>query len=520
MRCGDYLFSIHALNKPNLHMYIFTILVFGVLFWTAEQPGRWVLVARDDVFVSLAVAWLPPLIMGMICWWTSRRAIRLLEERPENSVAAQLFQHRSMLAFRCFLLVGIGSAVQLTHWPTWFAFDRYHPVLKIFGDLIVVAPAFIGIVLLWAAGFPFEQRMRASSTFSQLDGSHPSLSLGRYVMFNLRHQILVVAAPLTLILFASNVVRSYDRVLQNIFGWVWAPEAILIASAGAVFTFAPVLLCRIWHTQSMEPGPIRSSLEAMCERIGLRFRDILIWHSDGMMINAAVMGIIPSVRYVLLSDGLLEVMSDRQVEAVFGHEAGHIRHRHIPFFLLFAFVGWLLVAGLMELLIRLGGSSTSTWLVQTVGVVATVAVWGGGFGWISRRFERQADVFGASCVTPEPGECHLPCSVHLETGLVLDGDDRVCASGASIFASALDRVAALNGIPLEERSWRHSSIGSRIRFLTSLADDPKQAHAFARLVGRAKLALLLIATVGSVVSVYYWFSATQIGLLSSGVTSM
>ena len=79
---------------------------------------------------------------------------------------------------------------------------------------------------------------------------------------------------------------------------------------------------------------------------------------------------------------------------------------------------------------------------------------------------------------PEADGCKLPCSVHLEDGTVQAERGRVCATGAATFASALDRVAVLNGIPHQERSWRHSSIASRIRFLTELASDPARGGAF------------------------------------------
>jgi STE24 endopeptidase len=73
-----------------------------------------------------------------------------------------------------------------------------------------------------------------------------------------------------------------------------------------------------------------------------------------------------------------------------------------------------------------------------------------------------------------------------------------------LFASALDRVASVSGIPHEERSWRHSSVGSRIRFLHSLAGDPARAIRFERIVRRAKAVLLAVAVVGAAGSLYYW----------------
>ena len=67
----------------------------------------------------------------------------------------------------------------------------------------------------------------------------------------------------------------------------------------------------------------------------MRYRDILVWRTHSNMGNAAVMGILPHMRYVLLSDLLLETMTDEQIEAVFAHEMGHVVHRHMAWFVLF-----------------------------------------------------------------------------------------------------------------------------------------------------------------------------------------
>jgi STE24 endopeptidase len=164
----------------------------------------------------------------------------------------------------------------------------------------------------------------------------------------------------------------------------------------------------------------------------------------------------------------------------------------------------------MEAMARLAEGSSSGWFlspagIQTVGVATTVLYWGVGFGWLSRRFERQADLFGARCVAPdEDDSCALPCSVHGDAQTASVADGRVCATGVALFASALDCVATLNGIPHEERSWRHSSIGSRIRFLASLAGDPGRAARFERLVERVKRGILATAITGSVLWLYYW----------------
>ena len=151
--------------------------------------------------------------------------------------------------------------------------------------------------------------------------------------------------------------------------------------------------------------------------------------------------------------------------------------------------------------------------IETAAIMVTLAYWLLGFGWVSRRFEREADLFGARCVTPTDGACNAPCAVHSVSISPEQHDSRVCATGAAIFTSALDRVAALNGIPRHERSWRHSSIGSRIRFLTSLAGDPNRTTAFERLLRRIKCGLLATTIVGGVVTLYYFISVSEPAIL-------
>jgi len=445
---------------------------------------------------------------------------------PGAPEIAQHFYHKSTFVLRLVLTVGFVASVLFTPWAAWLTLGQVAPELQVLGDLAVLVPFFVGALILWLSAFSVEQAARMSDPFLEPDSkTQTNWNLRRYLDFNIRHHLLVVAAPLTLILLGANIVRGRERFIRDTLGAWWAPDALLGVVACTVFLLAPAMLCRIWRTTPIEPGELRTKLEKICRRINLRVRNILLWNTDGLLINAAVMGIIPQVRYVLLSDALLASMTDQQIEAVFGHEAGHVRHRHIQYFLLFAFVGWIVVAGLMELLAHLsleGRLNLSLLTIQTIGVVATLAIWGIGFGWLSRRFERQADMFGAFCVTPTVSDCKAPCSVHLADGT----DDQpargiVCATGASVFASALERVAVLNGIAPEEKSWRHSSIAYRVRFLLSLAADPKRARRFEMVITRAKRFLLAAAIIGAAAALGYWKWSPRPALLrmQAGVTS-
>ena len=67
------------------------------------------------------------------------------------------------------------------------------------------------------------------------------------------------------------------------------------------------------------------------------------------------------------------------------------------------------------------------------------------FGYLSRRCERQADIYGSRSTSPQA------------------------------FIDALEKVAVLNGIPRDKPgrlwSWQHGTIGQRVAFLEQLRSD-------------------------------------------------
>ena len=113
-----------------------------------------------------------------------------------------------------------------------------------------------------------------------------------------------------------------------------------------VLMISPLFVRLAWPTRSLPPGPLRRRLERIANRVGFQFSDVLVWDTGHLMVNACVTGILPGYRYVLLSDALIESLSPLETAAVFGHEIGHIVHRHLVSFAFF-FVGSL---GILSLL--------------------------------------------------------------------------------------------------------------------------------------------------------------------------
>ncbi|MFH0981505.1 MAG: M48 family metallopeptidase [Planctomycetota bacterium] len=498
-------------------MHLLIVIAFGLLIWRSEPQPISPLV-HDPALCIVLVTFQP------LLWWAAARlcsayASRRLRAKGDGRDAAQLAYHRASLLLRILVFAGFAGDLFLTRWPQIVDSLKPIPPWSGIADLMIISPLFLALVAVWHAQFPVDQALREhAARFRRWEAVHLARvwTVAEYLSFNVRHQILTVAVPMTIIVVAYRLCGYHRSRLVDTLLFPWVPDAVLALVAAAVFIFSPWLLKTLWTTATLKDGPLRRRLEQVCRRTGLRCRDILVWDSYGMMINAAVMGVFAPFRYVLLSDGLLDGLNEDEIEAVFGHETGHVRHHHMQYFLLFALVSVLLVSGVMEVVIRLTESPASRLklnetALQGIGLGLMAVVWGTAFGWLSRRFERQADVFGAHCVSSAGPTCNVACGVHLSDGGIPASGHAVCVGAAKVFVAALDRVAALNGIPHEERNWRHSSIASRMRFLMAQAGDPAAAEGFHRLIVKVKRVLWATAVVGLIITAVYcvWRPAYQ-----------
>ncbi|MCY2931458.1 MAG: M48 family metallopeptidase [Planctomycetota bacterium] len=356
--------------------------------------------------------------------------------------------------------------LNLGHWP-------------LVGKLAVLAPYLAAQVGAWVVQYPQWQTSRLRG----VGLARPTWTRGEYIAYSLRHNVLFVLAPLSMVFLVGD-----GLVLAQNAGWFSETVLLILMPAAwiGVFAFSPALIVRLWRTRSLPPGPLRDQLEAACRRLGLRYRDILLWQTGGVLANAGVMGLAGPLRYILVSDALLECLPTEQVEAVFAHEAAHIVFRHIPYSLLFGLCATTGAVGLSVLAGWALGEDSP--LVEVAALAALAGLFFAGFGYISRRFERQADVFGAWAVgSARPG----------------DADERaVTTQGAAIFARALERVGELNGTAPYQYNWRHGSIASRVGYIIWLGSTGGTRRPIDRTVRGIKAALWLACGAGALVAAW------------------
>lgn len=257
---------------------------------------------------------------------------------------------------------------------------------------------------------------------------------GRQRVFQLR-LFLSALLPFVAYLAGSSLIGSSPewKVRLEEVGLLGASVAVLLL---ALFLYGmPFFLRFAWDTQPIERGWARTMLESAAASADFRYRELLQWHTGLQMSNAAIVGFTPRSRFVFFSDLLLQQLGPRELTAVFAHEMGHARRAHAAVFGAFALGFFLGAQELVEAFAIEGLAWNALILLGLVGL------WYLAFGYLSRRFELEADLESLRVV----GE-----------------------SGPLIRALEL-----VTGAHAHRRSsWRHFSTSDRVAFLRRAELDP------------------------------------------------
>ena len=426
---------------------------------------------------------------------------RLKRENGATSLVRKAYRMGN-LAVNSLSVVVFGLLIFDLEWPRVVrsGLGVGDPVLL--DDALILLPFLVMQFLGWWGVYPAERALRV---YRGIDSTVAG-GLGRYLWLKAR-QSLGMVLPVAIVygLGTDLIHRRWPSTASS----PWDQPAGLIVMGFLVLIAAPLLVRIAWPTRSLPPGPLRDRLEHVAHRVGFKCTDILIWETNSLIVNAGVTGSLPWFRYVFLTDALIEELTPFEIAAVFGHEIGHIAHRHLVFFGFFILgsLGVLALAGaaISEILRALplpavsAPGTTGAFVLESA---LTLVVVGGYFffvfGYLSRRFEGQADVFGCRVVSCGRDEC--PPHSDLD-GYSAETSSKslapLCPVGTRIFISALETVASRNGMKPRAWSWRHGSIFRRIAFLESLIETPGAERHFQSRVRRMRWVMGLFLALGA-----------------------
>ena len=286
------------------------------------------------------------------------------------------------------------------------------------------------------------------------------ISKKSYVTSNIRFSLPVIL-PWVLLYAVHDVINILP--LQ-------APKWFLNTTIGQVIYFltfligvaiiGPSIIKHFWRCAPLVNGYARDRIEKLCETADLKYKDILQWPIfGGKMITAGVMGLVKNFRYILVTNALLHLLDPDELDMVIAHEIGHVKKKHLVFYLIF-FAGFLLITlAFVEPIIYVIFSlkATSWFMIVTETSKISFYSWAEAlvlitlfllyfrfiFGYFMRNFERQADIYVYSLFdTSKP------------------------------LVSTLGKIATSSGQSADRPNWHHFSIRERIEYLLKCEANP------------------------------------------------
>jgi STE24 endopeptidase len=446
------------------------------------------------------IAWAPPLLILLIAWALfAFSARRLAHGRTDALALADRVMRLASLA----LLASFAAAVLAGSWHDSIRY-AIGADLVLLDELAAMLPPLVGILALWAFYYPIEKRVREAVLVRRLDQGeavYPIPSRTRYVIQQARLHLLLLLLPLLAIIAAAETVRLLTTPwLTPDFRWI--EDALVFTVGVGVFIVAPLLIRMVLSTTPLAGGEIRDDLEAICARHKVSVRQFLVWNTDGAVINAAVMGLFGRVRFVLMTDCLLQSLPQAHIQAVMAHEIGHVRRHHMPWLIgsLMALlpVALIITTLIAELALRIANPDElppAEWIDGVVTASALILALLA-FGWVSRRFERQADTFAVQHLSElqHEREQAAQADIPVDQSPTRPADDEPKVSVRAVLAmhNALEYVARLNGVRPRRPSWRHGSIAWRQHYLTSLVGRPVRKLSIDTVIRRIKIAIIVL----------------------------
>lgn len=384
---------------------------------------------------------LPPFwtlaILAATCWGYAQVGSRLFS-RFGFSSAGYFSVEKKMSILAVVVFVVWVYLLDLKYYLEPLSLGDRLPVLT---DIAGLGCFFVLMILMWQAARPRYQQIFQRSYTSTA-----------FVLSNFKVNLPIVLPWVVLsLVFDGMLALPFPEMVKTLRS-PWGDLVLFVLFLVFLVLAFPPLVRRLWGCKPLAPGPLRERLTQFCHTQGFHSK-IYSWPLfEGQVLTAAIMGIVPKLRYLLITPALLETLTEEELDSVLAHEIGHVKHLHLLLYI-GLFLGFSLFAGAVaKHLPYLVLSSDLFYRLlpflpfapeNVLGMAATVPVlllmlvyFRFVFGYFIRNFERQADAYVFRA---------------MGTGWPL--------------VNAFEKIAMLSGGNREEKNWHHFGIGERIDFL-------------------------------------------------------
>ncbi|MBA4393467.1 MAG: hypothetical protein C0407_07925 [Desulfobacca sp.] len=430
----------------NIIFFILALLIYHTRSLGPKLPAY-------DLWVNGGTILLFLTVFGMETWRQFHRLyLQTLHRRQESYLLQQ--EHQQATQYLMILsLIFFASEIFLLNFKSLVALI---PGANRFSSLeggLGMALYLLHVAIIWFFSYPAQEAIygstqaRAAYLRSQLQFNLPIIFPWFFITL-LTDLIELVSGP---------GMRSF---LNQPLGEMIYVMSFLIALS----IFFPFLIKTWWQCQPIPEGDKRHILSTFCQEMGAPFQEIFLWPAfGGKMLTAGVMGLVKRFRYLLITPALLELLDPEELIGVVAHEIGHIRKKHLLFYVFF-FAGYVLLTvffsqwisiqifrypAFLEFLYSWKTVSEdffSILLILPMGL-GLILYFRFLFGFFMRNFERQADLFALE-VLGSPGP----------------------------LIRSLEKIGLSSGQSRDLPNWHHFSIAQRVAFLEEVSRHPTRAR--------------------------------------------
>ncbi len=318
-------------------------------------------------------------------------------------------------------------------------------------DMIIFTVLILHFTIIWYWGYKL-----AGEIIYLSDG------LKKHIFNNIKFNTAIII-PWMILTLGTDILRLFNV------SWITDKSnspffQVILLGIFLVFflIIGPVLIIKLWDCKPLEEGEIKDEINKFVKKNGVKFKGIFSWDSFGKnLMTAGVLGYFPFSRYLLITPELMKLLSMEEIIGVVSHEIGHVKRRHVLYYLLL-FIGFAILSdvvmsvfGIVVLSSPLGismltenitllGINPFYLMTGIVSIVMFIVYFRFIFGYFMRNFEREADIY---CL--ESGTDPLP------------------------LISSFEKLSS--GIREKKGSnWHHFSIRERIDFLEKCVNNPAE----------------------------------------------
>lgn len=439
------LFTSNGFNISGMYNQLIYFIVVLLLFSVQHQAGKPSAVSWPDIVC----------VAALFCFFilycrSSFQKILKAAERGASPAALTRAHYRSQtvlsvtaIGFIAVYLYGFDLGDYLRVIP---GFDRFLTVSGLVGLIIYLAH----LAAIWYWSHPVH-----ATIFGM------KISRAEFIKGNLSFSS-VILVPWFLISIVTDLlqfVKTPSFIASD-------PGQLLIVSLMLVgfVLFGPWLIVRMWGCKPLPADYVKEELGAFCNHHDFRTGGLMLWPVFGtQMLTAGVVGILPGLRYILITPGLLRSLDLSELKAVVAHEMGHVRKKHLLLFVLLFILFIVFAYNSNDILSLLALSnrtifnwytdpgfltgSFASFLSALPIVVLMVLYFRFIFGYFLRNSERQADLYAMELMgDPQP------------------------------LISSLEKIAFRSGRIEDLPSWHHFSIRQRVDFLAEAFRNRKLIH--------------------------------------------